>query len=241
MIILTFASVSLILVMRKVVRFITFAIMLAFAAGCSPEEELHKGESNVIVDLGLPSGTLWAAWNVGATASEEYGDHFAWGENQTKRVYNWNTYKYYKAAASLLVKYYNKTGNGYGPSADNLTVLQAADDAATANWGVIWRTPTKEEWEELCQNTTSVWTSRNGVRGLLFTALNGNSLFLPAAGYRWNSDICEKGSSVHYWSSSLYTDLPYYAWSFRVDEENNMLYGGSRSYGKSVRAVLSFH
>ena len=227
--------------MRKITRSIVFIIILAFAAGCSPEEEPQKGGGDIVVDLGLPSGTLWATWNVGANAPEEYGDFFAWGESQSKKVYNWNTYKYYKISNDGLTKYYNKVEYGYGGPIDNLTVLEADDDVASVKWGAIWHTPTKAEWEELFQNTTGVWVIRNGVRGLLFTALNGKTLFLPAAGYRWNDKLCHNGSSIHYWSSSLYTDLPYYAWSFRVDEENSLMYGSSRSYGKSVRAVLSIH
>ena len=85
-------------------------------------------------------------------------------------------------------------------------------DAATANWGSDWRMPTREEWQELYQNTTHTWTTQNGVNGRLFTASNGNSLFLPAAGCRENSSLDSAGSLGHYWSGSLFTVYPYSAW-----------------------------
>ena len=111
------------------------------------------------VDLGLPSSLLWATCNVGANAPEECGDYFAWGETAPKDVYSWSTYQYYDGGN--LVKY---TGS------DGLTTLLPEDDAATANLGNGWRMPTKEEWQELYQNTTNTWTTQNGVNGRLFTA-----------------------------------------------------------------------
>ena len=135
-------------------------------------------DTHEYVDLGLPSGTLWATCNVGANAPEEYGDYFAWGETAPKDVYNWSTYQYYDG--SNLAKY---TGS------DGLTTLLPEDDAATTNWGNEWRMPTKEEWQELLDNTTNKWTTQNGVNGRLFTGSNGNSLFLPAVGFRWDDDL----------------------------------------------------
>ena len=178
------------------------------------------------VDLGLPSGLLWATCNVGADTPEGYGDYFAWGETQPKDVYNWDTYLYYDG--SNLTKY---TGS------DGLTILLPEDDAATANWGNGWRMPTKEEWQELYQNTTVTWTQQNGVNGRLFTAPNGNSLFLPAAGCRWDSNLYLVGSNGYYWSSSLYTDNPSSAWDFYFNSYRYYMGYGSRYGGQSVRAV----
>ena len=142
------------------------------------------GDDHAYVDLGLPSGLLWAACNVGANAPEEYGDYFAWGETQPKDVYNWSTYQYCMGSNNTLTKYCTDPNYGYNGFTDNLTILLPEDDAATANWGNGWRMPTKEEWQELLDNTTVTWTQQNGVNGRLFTGSNGNSLFLPAAG-RW--------------------------------------------------------
>ena len=186
------------------------------------------GDEHDYVDLGLPSGTLWATCNVGANAFEKYGDYFAWGETAPKDVYSWSTYQYYDGGN--LVKY---TGS------DGLTTLLPEDDAATANWGNGWRMPTKEEWQELYQNTTNTWTTQNGMNGRLFTAPNGNSLFLPAAGCRWDGYLDNVGSYGDYWSSSLYTDYPDDAWDFGFLSDYCRMSYYRRDYGLSVRAVRS--
>ncbi len=195
------------------------------------------------VDLGLPSGTLWATCNVGASKPEDYGDYFAWGEIKQKTVYDWDTYKYSKVKqrifkkVDLLTKYCNKSAYGYEGFTDELTVLQSADDPATTNWGNGWEMPSKEQWEELNENTKSSWTTRNGVKGRLFTASNGNSLFLPAAGDRWYGELIGAGYYGYYWSSSLYTDVPSDAWGFYFDSGYAVSSSGGRDYGRSVRAV----
>ncbi len=198
------------------------------------------GGDHAYVDLGLPSGLLWATCNVGAETPEEYGDYFAWGETQPKDTYNWSTYQYCNGSYNTLTKYCNDSSYGYNGFTDNLTTLLPEDDAATANWGSDWRMPTKEEWQELLDNTTVTWTQQNGVNGMLFTASNGNSLFLPAAGCRYNSSLSYAGSYGYYWSSSLYTDYPIYAWYlyFLSDYYGMYLYY-SRGYGHSVRPVRS--
>lgn len=202
---------------------------------------LDTGTDYRFVDLGLPSGTLWATCNVGADTPEAYGNYFAWGETTTKSTYTWSTYQYcIDGSPSKLTKYCSNSSNGYNGFTDNLTTLLPEDDAATANWGNSWRMPTKEEWEELLQNTTHTWTTQNGVEGMLFTASNGNSLFLPPAGYRSESYLFSADSYCYYWSSSLLTIYPSYAWSFRFPSPDTYVYDGySRYYGRSVRAVRS--
>ncbi|MBO7616100.1 MAG: leucine-rich repeat protein [Bacteroidales bacterium] len=189
------------------------------------------------VDLGLPSGTKWATCNVGAYSPEEYGDYFAWGETTPKDVYNWSTYQYCNGSQNTMTKYCNNSSYGYEGFTDDLTTLLPEDDAATANWGPDWRMPTEEEWEELLDNTTVTWTTQNGVNGRLFTATNGNSLFLPAAGYRGSSSLQYAGSHGNYWSSSLYTVYPSYAWYFYFSSGDFGLYYTGRRAGQSVRAV----
>ena len=160
------------------------------------------------VDLGLPSGLLWATCNVGANAPEEYGDYFAWGETQPKNSYTWDTYSY----------------SDY--------------DAAAVNWGGNWRMPTQVEFQELLDNTTITWTTQNGVNGRLFTAANGNSLFLPAAGYRWEDELEHAGDLGYYWSSSLRTNYPYWAWCISFSSGSIGIYWDYRFDGQSVRPVL---
>lgn len=218
---------------------LSVAMLLGIAAlmvmGCTKPESEPGSEQGDWVDLGLPSGLLWATRNVGATSPEDYGDYFAWGETQTKEVYNWSTYSYYienHVSFCCLTKYCNNSEYGYNGFVDDLTILEPVDDAATANYG--GRTPTKEEWEELKNNTTCKWARLNGVSGCRFTSSNGNSLFLPAAGSRADSSVHAVGNFCHYWSSSLYDEFPGYAWYFDYD----MGMGGSYRYGGfSVRAV----
>ena len=195
------------------------------------------------VDLGLPSGTLWATFNVGATKPEEFGDYFAWGETVPKTTYNWETYKHCNGAPDQLIKYCGKSKSGYKGFTDKLFILQPIDDAATANWGEEWRMPITDEWNELRENTTSIWTTLNGVKGLLFTARNGNKLFLPAAGNREGNTL-RHDDEGRYWSSTY----PYW-----MDSQSSRLapycsicpdgcYRSSvypRSVGFSVRPVRS--
>ena len=191
------------------------------------------------VDLGLPSGLLWATCNVGADSPEDYGDYFAWGETTPKDTYYWSNYQYSYINNTTLTKYCNNASYGYNGFTDNLTTLLPEDDAATTNWGDGWRMPTEEEWEELLNNTTNTWTTQNGVNGWLFTAANGNSVFLPAAGYRDASDLILDGYNGAYWSSSLYTDNPGHASVLEFDPNNIVNQHYFRHFGHSVRPVRS--
>lgn len=192
------------------------------------------------VDLGLPSGLLWATCNLGATTPEGYGDYYAWGETATKDVYNWSTYKYCTVDADgdlqTLTKYNTSTSWG---TPDNLTTLEAMDDVAAQKLGAGARMPTAAEWRELINNTTAEWTQENGVNGRKFTASNGKSLFLPAAGRRWVGELYDAGSYGLYWSSSLVESYPSNAWYFSFGEGGQGMDGTNRYYGLSVRAVRS--
>jgi len=194
-------------------------------------------DGHAYIDLGLPSGTLWATCNVGANAPEEYGDFFAWGETSPKEVYNWDTYQYCNGSENSLTKYCNDANYGYNGFTDNLTTLLLGDDAAACNWYYGWCMPTDDLWEELRWQTTCVWTTHNGARGMLFMGLNGNSLFLPATSWicvTWLEGECNGGE---YWSSSLDTDSPDKAWSLDVFPDGCHKILGNRGHGKSVRPV----
>lgn len=169
-------------------------------------------EEFTYVDLGLPSGLLWAECNVGATVPEEYGSYFAWGETQPKDFYDWINYKY-GTDWNLITKYCTDQELGLNGFVDNLVTLEPEDDAATVAWGDGWRIPTKEEWNELNENTNAGWTTVNGVNGRRFVASNGNSIFLPAAGRRWAHEFYDVGNYGNYWSSSLYSSGAYFSWS----------------------------
>ena len=199
-------------------------------------------DGHAYVDLGLPSGTLWATCNIGATKPEEYGDYFAWGETEPKTTYRELNYKYCTSGCYCLTKYCNMSKYGNNGFTDNLTTLESGDDAATANWGSDWCIPSADQWRELMDNTNIELTTRNGVNGMLFIASNGNSLFLPAAGYRGDNKITDVGLDGGYWSSSFHTDGPIDArcFSFRWDDYDDYdVSGGGRYFGHSVRAVRS--
>ena len=185
---------------------------------CVDNVEVHYNpipdpyNGHAYVDLGLPSGTLWATMNVGATSETDYGFHFAWGETDgypikevegswvidSTKQFSSNDYKY--GTSSNLTKY-NAT--------DGKTVLDLEDDAVAANWGGDWHMPTAEQFQELLNTTyvTNTWVTDyqgNGVNGRLFTSvINGNTLFIPAAGACCSGSVNSVGSSGYVWASSL--------------------------------------
>lgn len=189
------------------------------------------------VDLGLPSGTYWATTNVGANNPEDYGEYFAWGETSSKEIYEWTNYIYSNGSSTTLTKYCDNPDLGNNGFTDNLTTLEAIDDAATTNWGVGWRMPTMEEFTELYDNCTQEWTTQNGINGRTFTGPNGNSIFLPAAGRRENGDILYVGSNGIYWSNSLVH--PCYAGCLGFSLENSDVTNAPRIEGLSVRPVCT--
>ena len=159
-----------------------------------PEDPYNGHE---YVDLGL--SVKWATCNVGATKPEEYGDYFAWGEVEPKEVYDWSTYKWCFGSATSLNKYNDYSSNGY---IDNRSYLELADDAARASWGGEWRMPTSGELDELLTNCIWTWTTVNGVNGYKVTSkVNGNYIFLPAAGSRENNNQYGVNDYAYYWSS----------------------------------------
>jgi uncharacterized protein (TIGR02145 family) len=182
----------------------------------------------------------WASFNLGASKPEEYGDYYAWGEVAPKDNYSWSTYKWCNGSYRTLTKY--NTNSSYGTVVDNKTVLEQEDDVAHLKLSGNWRIPTWEEWEELRTNCTWTWTDNyngTGVKGRIVTATNGNSIFLPAAGERHDTDLYGVGSCGHYWSSSLYTGSPDNAYRvcFYYSDDVSRYDYGYRCYGRSVRPV----
>ena len=191
------------------------------------------------VDLGLPSGLKWASFNLGATKPEEYGDHYAWGETGPKEDYAWSTYKWCMGANYTLTKYCTDSYYGYNGFTDGKTVLDPEDDAAHVNLGGKWRMPTDAEWAELRENCTWSWMTQNGVIGYLVTGPNGNSIFLPAAGYRLRTSLGDAGSDGRYWSSSLYTFGPCSARHVFFSSGHVGRGYSDRYFGRSVRPVYA--
>ena len=194
-------------------------------------------EEHEWVDLGLPSGTLWATCNVGASSPEELGSYFAWGETATKDFYDWSTYKWCNNNYMKMTKYCTVSNYGNDGFVDNKTELDLEDDAAYVNWGPSWRIPSYEQFEELCTSCTSLWTQHNGVNGLMFTGPNGNNLFLPATGMLWGKGLGGVGADGYYWSRTLY-NYPNDAFIL-IFKSNVLSYWDCsyRSIGLTVRAV----
>ena len=197
--------------------------------GEEPETPTNTENGHEYVDLGL--SVKWATCNVGASKPEEYGDYFAWGEVEPKEVYDWSTYKWGNSNETQ-TKYC--TDSNYG-TVDNKTVLESADDAATANWGGAWRMPTYEELDELLTKCTWIVATMNGVDGCKVIGPNGNSIFLPSAGYRQGGS--SGGREGTYWSSSLYAASNY---ASEINSRSDGTAGwnfGPRCYGNSIRPV----
>ena len=200
---------------------------------------MHNGHE--YVDLGLPSGTLWATCNVGATKPEEYGDYFAWGETAPKSTYNWDTYRwgtYSEGVGKFITKYCT---NGNCGIVDNKTTLDLSDDAAHINWGGTWRMPNDIEISELCNNCVKEFTTLNDVQGYKVVGLNGNYIFLPLTGCIDENDFFEKDG--YYWSNTLDINVTpphsYFPNILYFTSDTLRLGLGMRSTGKTIRPVCT--
>ncbi len=230
--------------MKKLFSFLLCGAMFLSFASCEDKTRGGGGGGSSsssgtgkyeAVDLGLPSGTLWATFNVGATKPEDCGSYFAWGETKPKNDYSWSTYAY-SGASDLLTKYCTYSYYGLDGFVDNKTILDPEDDAATANWGGDWRMPTLAEQDELVEECTWTWAIINGVNGWKVSSKapgDTNYIFLPAEG---------DGAHAYgnYWSSEINNSEPHRAFSLSIDMSDYSAYVfGSRCYGSSVRPVCS--
>ena len=184
--------------------------------------DLTSGGVYESVDLGLPSGTLWAKYNIGATSESEYGDLFAWGATEPYRLSGTtpidNTDNYAKSYANTIQH-----------------DLYPNEDVATVKWGKGWIMPTKAQFEELLANTTNAWTTQNGINGRKFTASNGNSIFFPAAGDVYGGSLNNRGSNGNFWSRTRNSATN--AWNLNVNSGGAGMNNNNRLNGFSVRPV----
>lgn len=204
---------------------------------CVNEDGVHFSpiviDPHEYVDLGLPSGTLWATENIkDANGNDLY---FAWGETQgytsgqvgTVKNFDWENYEF---GTPINLSKYNES--------DGKTVLDTTDDAATANWGSNWKMPTKMQFEELTANTTTAWTQVDGVNGLLCTSTaNTNTLFFPAVGYAEDDEVYYPGACGSCWLASLNDEDISGAWRLSFEDGNCLIDASVRYYGYSVRPV----
>lgn len=192
---------------RKILSLVIIMALLPLASYSQKDKKITIKDTHKYVDLGLPSGTLWATCNIGASKPEECGLYFAWGETEGYKqdsddIHQWEkkSYKWYDCNSKYpeLMKY----RTSWSAIIDNKKELDPEDDAATVNWGRKWQMPSSEQIKELCDSayTTKEWTTLNGVNGRKITSKkNGHSIFLPAAGVL-------PGSTGDYWSCSLSRD-----------------------------------
>ena len=197
----------------------------------------YDPDDHQYVDLGLPSGTLWATCNVGAIQPYQSGLFFAWGDTEGHGSdvddgywFNWENYKW----GNPPTKYKD----------DGLDLLAESDDAAFTSWGRPWRMPTKAEMDELLstENCTWSWTPRNGVNGYLVVSkksgYEGNSIFLPAAGTNWNSGVVqEAGTMGYYWSANANLGEPHDAFIIHIAQNFPRVVSNNRGAGCSIRPV----
>ena len=187
------------------------------------------------VDLGLPSGTLWATDNIGAATADTWGTYFAWGEVDGG-IFDWEHYKWcVDGDMANLTKYCTKSYLGI---VDDKTELDPEDDAAYVQWGPAWRMPTREQQQELVDYCSWQWSFRHGVYGYLLTAPNDSTLFLPAGGY-YNGTTCSGFNEMGlYWSRSLLEMNPSFANYLFFDSNSRSAQGSTyRAFGNSIRAV----
>ena len=188
------------------------------------------------VDLGL--SVLWSDRNVGASSPSDYGGYYAWGETSTKSYYDWDTYQYF----------HDQDGNGVPFDSNwNIQTNELANigsniagtgcDVARQAWGGGWKLPTKAQWGELKNRCTWTWTTEGGHSGYKVTGPNGNSIFLPAAGYRYGTSSYSVGSYGYYWSATLNESSTHYAWNLYFDSGGHYMYDDYRSHGHTVRPV----
>ena len=230
--------------------------LFVFTACEKMGEDVGRHKGHKYVDLGL--SVKWATCNVGANRPWEYGDYFAWGEVETKEDYYWHTYKYGGMRDGgrevvFLTKYCSDSVIGKDGFVDNKVILELEDDAASVNWGGNWRMPTKEEQDELRDSCEWVWTTQKGVSGCQVIGPNGNSIFLPAAGFMSYGrltcygdvpdGLVSDGSLGYYWTSScscIFMGDEACILSFYIDgyyPEGFILGNLDRSAGLVVRAV----
>ena len=208
------------------------------------ELESSPNTTQEAVDLGLPSGTLWATCNVGANEPQDIGLFFAWGDTEGHGndpadgyFFNWENYKWCEVVGydSYFTKYCSDSSRGKDEFIDGKSELDPEDDAAYVNWGSQWRTPSNEQLEELRNECTWTPTTLQGVDGYEVKGLNGNTIFLPTTGWRIDDMLLEGGA---YWSRSSDPEDVGGAYYLSWDDWGWYSYGG-RVNGQCIRPVVN--
>lgn len=216
----------------RTIRIMVAAAVAALLAASANAQEICREQ---IVDLGL--SVKWAGWNIGASAPEEYGGHYAWGETEEKEEYTMATYKWSKGTDRELTKYCSDEAYGCN---DGKSVLDPEDDVATVKWGKDWRMPTKKEMDEILKKCKWEGISYRGVNGFRCTGPNGNAVFFPFAGDRYSTKVDLQGIAGLYSTASVDHISPYASSGMYIlSGRTNPGCGFQRDFGRSVRAVYT--
>ena len=179
-----------------------------------------------LIDLGLPSGTLWACCNVGASIPEGYGGYYAWGETEEKSEYSKDNYVFFEQGLQA----FRDLGHN---------ILGTEHDVAHVRWGGQWQMPSREQFLELDHNCSSEWTNVNGVNGRKFLGKNSGSIFLPAAWCRWVENTSDyTGLLGFYWLGRNQSQNDFQAEFIRIDMNGLYIINGSPCYGYPIRPIV---
>lgn len=227
--------------MNTWIKLLSVAFIACWFTSCDDDnpvtgEDIQEEEGYAYVDLGLPSGTLWATEDVSVDGST----FFAWGETKPKSSYTSVTYAYAEGSDKTLTKYCTADTWGADGFIDGLLFLQPEDDAAHVNWGGEWCVPIWEEWQELYDNCT--WETVQADDGTFtFVAtskLNGNQITFPATGAMQGEKTLYAGNGSYYWASTLLTSNCMYAAGLSLSPQSINLKEGKRPMGHCIRAVI---
>ena len=189
------------------------------------------------IDLGLPSGTKWGTFNIGASTPEDPGNYYAWAEIDAKDNYSWGTYFWCGGSNTSLLKYNYKSEYG---TVDNKSSIEPADDAAYVRLSTNWRIPTSNQWGELMHASNCTWEWDATKKAYKVTSkVNGKNSFIPAAGDKTADTVKDLGVYGHYWSSSLSSDFPDLAWRLFFNKDNRERRDNSRYNGFTIRPVIN--
>ena len=211
-------------------------------------EASGRQDGHIYIDMGLPSGTKWAATNLGAERPEDWGNYYAWGETETKKTYSFATYKYAYNPNDIYSGYTKYILDSNSSHYDGLSQLTTGDDAAFQNWGSHWRMPTKEQMAELTNTDYVEWSIIKLYEGTgndrwyqaIKSKFNGNMLLLPFAGYYSSAANGRWEGGLLYWSRSLWENNLFASWLRWYDlEQKNIIDGMGREDGMPVRPVLN--
>ena len=233
---------------------LTAVVMMSVAfTACSSDDNDSKPNPDAFeyVDLGLPSGTKWATCNVGANKPEQSGNYYAWGEIKTKKNYDWSTYKWMEKGKANwkninkytvpdkqtdAIWYSDQTISSF--KGDNKKILEDEDDVATVKLGKPWRTPTKDELQELISECNWAWINDNDKKGFeIKSRRNNNKIFMPVAGFRKDSEILSAGNVGFYMSKSIDTNNSSKCEYLNLNIVKSFISQESRCFGYLVRPV----